>query len=104
MDPAFLRRIPYKIQMLGPDLAEYRQIFDRAAASAGLTLRDDAFDFVVGQLTQNGRQRLAAFQPRFICDQVAQVVRCFRLEPVLTSALAADALENLYVGIGTPAA
>ena len=104
MDPAFLRRIPYKIQMLGPDLAEYRQIFNRAAAAAGLTLRDDAFEFVVSQLTQHGRQQLAAFQPRFICDQVAQVVRCFRLDPVLTSVLAADALENLYVGISSLAA
>ncbi len=103
MDPAFLRRIPYKIQMLGPDLGAYRQIFDRAAAAAGLTLPDAAFDFVVGQLTQKGHA-LAAFQPRFICDQAAQIVRCFRHEPVLTRELAADALENLYVGIGRMAA
>ena len=100
MDPAFLRRIPYKIQMLGPDVGEYREIFDRAAAAAGLILRDDAFDYVVEQLMRNERHKLAAFQPRFICDQAAQVVRCFRMEPVLTCLLAADALENLYVGIG----
>ncbi len=103
MDPAFLRRIPYKIQMLGPTVAEYRQIFERAAAGAGLALRDDAFEFVVEQLTGTGRHELAAFQPRFICDQVAQVVRCFRLEPVVTCVLAADALEHLYVGIGAGA-
>ena len=100
MDPAFLRRIPYKIQMLGPTLAEYRQIFERVAAALGLKLRDEAFDFVIERLTGKQRHELAAFQPRFICDQVAQEVRCFRLEPVITSALAADALENLYVGIG----
>ena len=103
MDPAFLRRIPYKIQMLGPDIFEYRQIFDRAAAASGLFLRDEAFDFVVEQLTRDGRHRLAAFQPRFICDQASQVVRCFRMEPELTCGLAADALENLYVGIGQDA-
>ena len=100
MDPAFLRRIPYKIQMLGPDVSEYRQIFERAAAAAGLTLCNEAFHYVVDQLTRSGRHALAAFQPRFICDQAAQVVRCFRHEPTLTRALAADALENLYVGIG----
>ncbi len=100
MDPAFLRRIPYKIQMLGPDLFEYRQIFERAAAACGLYLRDDAFAFVVEQLTRGGRHALAAFQPRFICEQASQVVRCFRLQPELTCVLAADALENLYVGIG----
>ncbi len=100
MDPAFLRRIPYKIQMLGPDVQEYRQIFERAAAASGLFLRDEAFEFVVEQLTHGGKHQLAAFQPGFICDQVRQVTRCFRLEPEVTCTLAADALENLYVGIG----
>jgi hypothetical protein len=103
MDPAFLRRIPYKIQMLGPTLAEYRQIFERAAAAAGLELLDDAFCFVVDALTSSGSHELAAFQPKFICDQIAQVVRCFRLEPEVTRALAADALENLYVGLASAA-
>jgi hypothetical protein len=101
MDAAFLRRIPYKLQMLGPNLTEYRQIFDRAAAAAGLTLTDDTFNFVVIQLTRGGRHQLAAFQPKFICEQAAQVCLCFGMEPILTRTLAADALENLYVGIGT---
>lgn len=100
MDAAFLRRIPYKLQMLGPTLPEYRQIFDAAAAAAGLELPDDVFDFVVTRLTAGGCHALAAFQPRFICDQAAQVCQCFQLETELTCALAADALENLYVGIG----
>jgi predicted ATPase with chaperone activity len=100
MDPAFLRRIPYKIEMLGPNLEEFREIFERAAAANGLELRDDAFDFVVQALTRGDEYQLAAFQPRFIADQVAQIVRCFRLEPEITQELAAEALENLYVGIG----
>ncbi len=100
MDPAFLRRIPYKIQLLGPSVAEYRSIFERAASSYGLTLTDAAFDHVVERLTGQGRYELASFQPRFICDQAAQACRCFRLKPELTPELAAAALENLYVGIG----
>ncbi len=101
MDPAFLRRIPYKLQMIGPTLSEYREIFDRAASYAGLDLQDEAFEFVVDALTSSGKHELAAFQPRFICDQAAQNVRCFGLPPELTRELAADALENLYVGIGS---
>jgi len=100
MDPAFLRRIPYKIQMLGPDLAEYRRIFQRAAAASGLSVTDSAINHVVERLTRDNRYQLAAFQPWFICDQVQQVCRCFSREPVLTVELAAEALENLYVGIG----
>jgi hypothetical protein len=100
MDPAFLRRIPYKIELSGPNTAEYRRIFERAAAASGLTLTDQAFDYVVRKLTAEGKFTLAAFQPKFICDQVEQVCLCFKLEPILTPSLAAEALENLYVGIG----
>jgi predicted ATPase with chaperone activity len=100
MDPAFLRRIPYKIQMLGPTLDEYREIFLRAAKSRDLVITQAAFDYVVEQLTKDGKFQLAAFQPGFLCDQVAQVCRCFKIKPEMTVELAADALENLYVGIG----
>jgi predicted ATPase with chaperone activity len=100
MDPAFLRRIPYKIQMLGPTLDEYREIFIQAAKSRGLVVTQAAFDYVVEQLTRDGKFQLAAFQPSFLCDQVAQVCRCFKIKPEMTVELAADALENLYVGIG----
>jgi len=102
MDPAFLRRIPYKIEMLGPTLDEYREIFIRAATARGLTVTQSAFDYVVHQLTRDGRFKLAAFQPYFLCDQVQQVVRCFKLKPEMTVDLATDALENLYVGISSP--
>jgi hypothetical protein len=103
MDPAFLRRIPYKIQMLGPSQEEYREIFVRAATARGLTVTQAAFDYVVEQLTRDGKFQLAAFQPNFLCDQVAQVCRCFRIKPEVTVDLVADALENLYVGIGARA-
>jgi hypothetical protein len=100
MDPAFLRRIPYKIQLLGPTLDEYREIFIRASQARGLVVTQAAFDYVVEQLTKDGKFQLAAFQPGFLCDQVAQVCRCFKIKPEMTVDLAADALENLYVGIG----
>ncbi len=99
MDPAFLRRIPYKIEMLGPTREEYRRIFDAVATFFAITLTDDAFDYIVQRLTGSGKYALASFQPRFICDQAAQAIRCFRLPPELTVELAASALENLYVGI-----
>jgi predicted ATPase with chaperone activity len=100
MDPAFLRRIPYKIQMLGPTLEEYREIFVRAARARDLAVTQAAFQYVVDTLTRDNKFQLAGFQPGFLCDQVAQVCRCFKIKPEMTVELAADALENLYVGIG----
>jgi hypothetical protein len=101
MDPAFLRRIPYKLQMLGPTLDEYREIFLKAAAMKKITITQQAFDYIVEQLTRDNKFQLAAFQPFFLCDQVAEVCKCFKLKPEMTVELAADALENLYVGIVT---
>jgi energy-coupling factor transporter ATP-binding protein EcfA2 len=99
MDPAFLRRIPYKIHIAPPEEPEYRKIFDTTAKAYGLTMPDDVFAFIVAALKQ-GKFGLAGFQPRFICDQVAEYCRSFGIEPVMTKPLAAEALTNLYVQIG----
>jgi hypothetical protein len=99
MDPAFLRRIPYKIEITGPDRPEYHRIFLACAKAAGLTLPDDVFDFITATLAR-GQFELAGFQPKFICDQVAEACRSFAAPPVITRDLAAEALANLYVQLG----
>jgi hypothetical protein len=99
MDGAFLRRIQYKIKLFSPSRDEYRRIFDGVARSRGLVLTDQVFDFVVERL-RAGDFELAYYQPRFICDQVLEMCKCFKLPPRLTTELAAEALSNLYFDIG----
>jgi hypothetical protein len=105
MDPAFLRRVPYKIKLHAPTIAEYRQIFEETSKKRGLELSDEVFDFVIDQLTNRHPFGLAYFQPNFICEQVVEVCRSRGTRPALTRPLAAKALANLYVEIedeGTP--
>jgi len=99
MDPAFLRRIPYKIKLFAPTPEEYYRIFDLVAKANGLELTDEVFDSVVERLTTRTQFGLAYFQPKFICDQVVEACRCLNLSPRLTKVRAADALANLYVEI-----
>jgi predicted ATPase with chaperone activity len=99
MDPAFLRRIPYKIHMAGPDLQEYRRAFEQVAASRGLSFDEEVFDLIVKRITDGRANGLAYYQPKFICDQVLQVCRCFDLPLVMTSELVSEALANLYVNV-----
>jgi hypothetical protein len=99
MDPAFLRRIPYKIKLSAPTRDEYRQIFDSVSHVFGLELVDEVFDFVVERLTVTGAFGLASYQPKFICEQAIEACRCFDLRPQLTKELAAEALANLYFDI-----
>ena len=99
MDPAFLRRIPYKIKLFSPTRDEYRQIFDVVSNAYGVELTDDVFDFVVDRLTADEKFGLAYYQPKFICEQVVETCKCFNLRPQLTKELAAEALANLYFDI-----
>ena len=99
MDPAFLRRISYKIKLFSPSREEYRQIFNGVARAYGLELIDEVFDFVVERLTVRGKFGLAYYQPKFICEQATETCKCFGLRPQLTKELAAEALANLYFDI-----
>ena len=98
MDPAFLRRIPYKIEVLGPELAEYKRIFLAVAERNGLTMPDEVFDHIVARL-RGGKYDLAYFQPNFLCEQMAQICACFDEKPEMTIGLAEEALKNLYVDL-----
>ncbi len=99
MDPALLRRIPYKIKLLAPGMDEYCAIFASEARARGLTLEDGVVEHVAALLTQAGDFGLAYFQPKFVCAQVAEMCASFGMERVVTRALAGEALANLYVQI-----
>ena len=103
VDPAFLRRIPYKIRLFSPTREEYRQIFDGVAAASGVELSDAVFDYIVETL-ELGKFELAYYQPKFICSQAIEAFNAFGLPRALTKELAAEALANLYFDIGGEAA
>ncbi|HVC53885.1 MAG TPA: hypothetical protein VND87_17835 [Stellaceae bacterium] len=97
MDPAFLRRIPYKIKLFSPTPEEYYEIFSGVARAYGLPLDDDVFDFVVDRLSREFG--LAYYQPKFICEQAIEACKCYGIVPQLTRERAAEALANLYFDI-----
>jgi energy-coupling factor transporter ATP-binding protein EcfA2 len=75
MDPAFLRRLPYKIEVAGPTVELYKRIFEKECARQGLTLPGELFDYIVDKITKGKGLELAAYQPRFIVDQVVATCR-----------------------------
>ncbi|HEX3881410.1 MAG TPA: hypothetical protein VHW66_02010 [Stellaceae bacterium] len=97
MDPAFLRRIPYKIKLFSPSRDEYHQIFSAVAKHYGLGLPEDVFDFVVKRLDR--QFGLAYYQPKFVCEQVVEACKCYGIPPLLTVDRAREALANLYFDI-----
>jgi hypothetical protein len=97
MDEAFLRRIPYKLEVPGPSREEFRTIFDAAAENAGLILTDEIFDYVVAELTTRKHIRLARYHAGFIISQILVACRYHGVEPQFDRQMLDNAISNVRV-------
>ncbi|MET4698869.1 hypothetical protein ABIE65_001891 [Constrictibacter sp. MBR-5] len=103
MDPAFLRRIPYKLETPAPTMEVYHDIFTSVAEASGLPFDEDIFRYIVDRLTNVENQHLACYQPKFIVDQVIAACKYEGVPPMLTRSRVSIALDNLYVRAKAPA-
>jgi hypothetical protein len=97
MDPAFLRRLPYKIEVGPPTRDLYRKIFDGECKKQAVEMTDEIFDIVVHKVTVEKGLELAAYHPRFIVDQVVSTCRFLRLPPHFEPRFIDYAVDNLRV-------
>jgi SpoVK/Ycf46/Vps4 family AAA+-type ATPase len=97
MDPAFLRRLPYKIEVGSPSRENYRRIFDKECERQGLTLCGEVFDSIAHKLKEEKGLDFAAFQPRFIVDQVVATCRFMGQAAHFEARFIDYALNNLRV-------
>ena len=97
IDAAFLRRIPYKIEVGPPNLEQYRRIFEMECERHNLTLSDEVFDFIVYMVREEKELDLAGFHATFIIDQVAATYRFLGVKPELRSPYIDYAINNLRV-------
>jgi energy-coupling factor transporter ATP-binding protein EcfA2 len=103
MDTAFLRRLPYKIEVGAPSLENYRAIFNTECERRGLTLPNDVFDAIVEKITGEKGLELAAYQPRFMVDQVVATCRFMGQAPHFEPRFIEYAINNLRVRPSTAA-
>ena len=97
MDPAFLRRLPYKIEVGPPSYENYREIFEKECVRQGVSISDDGFEYIVQKLRYEKEMDFAAYQPRFIVDQVVATCK-FMGQPLHFEPRYIDyALDNLRV-------
>jgi predicted ATPase with chaperone activity len=98
MDPAFLRRIPYKVHVGYPTEEEFTRAFRLVCHSRNLDLTDDNIsrivDFIRSSL-ESVDMPLAYYQAGFITDQIIEQSRFEGSEPEFTQDKLASALENL---------
>jgi len=97
MDPAFLRRIPYKIEVGSPSLSQFRVIFENEAKLHGMKLEEDIFKYLVYLIRQEKGLELAGFHPIFIIEQTIAACRFLGVTPELKSPYIDFAIDNLRV-------
>lgn len=96
MDGAFLRRLPYKVLMPGPDAAQFRDALAGQMARHGLPTDDAAVGKVLDAIRSTGVEP-AFYQTRFVCERIVDICRFNGLEPRVTDDGLARAVENLVV-------
>jgi energy-coupling factor transporter ATP-binding protein EcfA2 len=96
MDPAFQRRISYKLETVEPPEDLFIKVFVAMAAKNGLTLTQDIYSLVVEHIRTNAAP-LAYFQPKFIVEQVLASCKFEGITPQFTLENVTDALANLFI-------
>jgi SpoVK/Ycf46/Vps4 family AAA+-type ATPase len=96
MDPAFLRRIPYKLEIGGPSREAFRRIFEKVSKSQGLEFSSEVFDYVVSELDKR-EMELANYQPKFLIDQIVAACGFKETPPHFEQKLVDYAISNLSV-------
>ena len=97
MDPAFLRRLPYKIEVDGPSPEIYKRIFEKECERQGLPSPGELFDSILHKITIEKGLKLAAYQPKFIVDQVVATCRFMGQMPHFEPRFIEYAIDNLKV-------
>jgi hypothetical protein len=95
MDPAFLRRIPYKVELNAPTMDAYRELFQNLCAKYELPYDDAVPDFVAQELQATFDQPLSYFQPKFVVEQCVAACKYMDQPLHMDRELLYDAMENL---------
>ena len=96
MDPAFQRRIGYKLETVEPPEDLFRKVFESMARKSSLELTDDIYGRIIDRIRAN-EAPLAYFQPKFIVDQVLASCKFEGLKPQFTPENVDDTLANLFI-------
>lgn len=96
MDPAFLRRIPYKIEVDYPNEKQFRAVFEGVCEKAKLPFLPDALEFVIHEIKSTYEKPLSFYQPKFIADQVIASSKYQGVAPEMKQVVLKAAISNIW--------
>ncbi|WP_425614538.1 AAA family ATPase [Anatilimnocola sp. NA78] len=99
VDEAFLRRIPYKIEVTDPTPRDFRDLMKTCCHKAGIEFRDDAFDHLLAKHYIESGRPLRYCQPRDLVQQVRTFCEFHDLPLVLSTKAFDVAVKNYFAGL-----
>jgi len=97
VEEAFLRRIHYKIHVLGPDPAEYREIFRRCCEERVIPYQDTAVRYIYERYYEKLGMEPRGCHPRDILDHLLDISRFLGDEPRLSAELLDRACRSYFL-------
>jgi len=95
-DDAFLRRIPYKIEVLDPSEEEFRELLTLMAGKMGFAYNQAAADHLIERHYRAVNRPFRACQPRDLLMQVKNFCLYQNIEPEMTPETMDFAVENYF--------
>jgi hypothetical protein len=96
-DEAFLRRIPYKIEVTDPSIEQFTEIFEMNCRRRRLAFHKVMVAYLQRRHYQPHNRPLRACQPRDILDQITALCRYRGQEPAITRELLDAACRAYFV-------
>jgi hypothetical protein len=101
-DEAFLRRIPYKIPVVDPNIDEFTRIFELNCRRRKLRFHPVMVAYLQRRHYNPVGRPLRACHPRDLLDQVTALCRYRGVEPVITRELIDAACASYFVSTSKP--
>jgi len=100
VDEAFLRRIPYKINITNPTEDEYKWIFLQYCQRTGVPYNEEAVNYLIETQYRSGRRNMRCCHPRDIVDQVVNLCAFLQAEPRLSREYLDHACSVYFAAMG----
>ena len=99
VDEAFLRRIPYKIEVCDPSPREFRDLLRQWCGKLGIECQDDAVEYLLTKHYGEAGRPLRYCHPRDLLLQVKAFCE-FHDQPLVLTTKALDvAVKNYFAGL-----
>ena len=96
MDTAFLRRIPYKIEVPSPGVKVFSEIFLKVAGEMNIDAQQSVIDAIANEIDSWPDVSIAGYQPKFIIEQIQAACRFAKIPFEFKPQYINMALNNLH--------